>query len=350
MRRGFAFASGLACLLFVLTGCGGADERGAFTDSRIPPALGPRFWAPEGWAWGLIGVGDAPVQRYGVSGPTITPKGNILVLAGYGESAEVWFETARDLNAAGYGVWVMERAGQGGSQRYVSPRDLGHAPDFADDIAATRTLSRMIVSGAPGTPLILLGHAEGGLIATAAIEDGGLPVDGLILSAPALKASAQPDWQGWLTKVGLGRVPASFDYGWRREPPVGGNPLTSDPQRGAVQKAWQLANPDLRMGGQSIGWKAAFRQTAGSTPARLKSVETPALLLIAGRDGDAGHLKQACSRMGGCTSRVFDGGRHALHLERDPLRRPWLEAIDSFTRTRALDRRVTQQTAPDHRL
>ena len=59
MRRSLV----LAGLFLLLTGCGGADDRAPFAESRIPPSLGPRFWAPEGWAWGLIKLGDEPAQR-----------------------------------------------------------------------------------------------------------------------------------------------------------------------------------------------------------------------------------------------------------------------------------------------
>ncbi|MES2034646.1 MAG: alpha/beta hydrolase [Pseudomonadota bacterium] len=330
MRRGLL----LAGLLFILTGCGGADERAPFTESRIPPALGPRFWAPEGWAWGLIGVGDAPVQRYGVSSSAITPRASILILSGYGESAEVWFETARALNAEGFNVWVLERAGQGGSERYVSPRDLGHAPTFDGDIAATRALTRMIVADAPDRPLVILGHSVGGLIAAAAVERG-LPVDGLILSAPSLGSAAATDWRDWPATVGLGRIPASLGGGWRR----GSTSLRpGGASRDVVQMAWQIANPDLRMGGQTLGWKSAFRTTGAVVRRDLSHIEPPALILIAERDHNAASLRRACGAMARCTSLLLSGGRHALHLDADPVRDPWLAAVTAFLRSRVAAR------------
>ena len=336
----------LAALLFILTGCGGAEERGAFTDSRIPPALGPRFWAPEGWAWGLIGLGDAPVQRYGVSSTTIAPRASVLILSGYGESAEVWFETVRQLNAEGFNVWVLERAGQGGSARYVTPRDLGHAPSFDDDVAATRSLAQTIVAGAQETPLVILGHSVGGLVGAAAVEKG-LPADGLILSAPSLGDASKADWRDWPVKIGLGRIPASLDYGWKRE---GATATTGDRQRGSVQKAWQVANPDLRMGGQSLGWKSAFRAAGSEMRGRLGRIQPPALILIADRDRNAADLERDCRAMPRCTTLLLGRGHHALHLEADSVRDPWLTAVKNFVLTRAVARAAAQQTTPDHRL
>ncbi len=78
--------------------------------------MAERFYPPENWAWGLIEVGDAPAQRYGVAAPAVTARADVLILPDAGETAETWFETARDLTASGYAVWVLEGcAGQGGS-------------------------------------------------------------------------------------------------------------------------------------------------------------------------------------------------------------------------------------------
>src|SRR5262249_31672451 len=104
----------------------GHDSRDGFADSRPPPGLAERFYPPEDWAWGFLQVGDAPAQRYGVAAPPVTPRADVLILPDYGESAETWFETARDLTASGYVVWVLEGVGQGGSGRLTGHRDLGH--------------------------------------------------------------------------------------------------------------------------------------------------------------------------------------------------------------------------------
>ena len=343
----------LAGLLLLLAGCGGSDDRAPFAESRIPPSLAPRFWAPEGWSWGLVHVGEAPAQRYGVASTSGGRRASVLILTGYGESAEAWFETVGDLTARGYTVWVLERAGQGGSARYVSPRDLGHVPAFDDDIAATRALLRMIQGGAPETPVILLGHSVGGLIALRAVERGAT-VDGLVLSAPAFAAGERADGPGaWLVKAGLGRVPAVWGAGWRRDgPDARAAGLTSDPSRGKVQSAWQLANPDLRMGGQSLGWLAAFGDASVAAEADLGAVGTPTLLLSAGadRNADAAAQDRVCRALARCELQRLAGARHALYLERDAIRAPWLASLDGFIGARIAAREAATRPSPDHRL
>src|SRR5215472_13314829 len=45
------------------------DSREPFVESRVPPDLAERFYPPEGWAWGLVQLGDGPALRYGVAAP-----------------------------------------------------------------------------------------------------------------------------------------------------------------------------------------------------------------------------------------------------------------------------------------
>src|SRR5260221_3170734 len=140
-----------------LGSCGRGDDPSPFAESRTPAGLAERFYPPEGWGWGFIQVGDAPVQRYGVAAPGVVARAHILILPDYGETAETWFETARDLNARGFAVWVLEGVGQGGSGRLVGQRDLGHVASFAPDVAAVKAMARVVIRPDARTPLIVLG-------------------------------------------------------------------------------------------------------------------------------------------------------------------------------------------------
>jgi lysophospholipase len=92
----------LAALALLLAACGRVDDaRAPFLESRTPPSLAGRFYPPEGWAWGLVKPGAYPEQRYGVGSPPVVPRADVLIVPGFGESAETWFETAGDLIARG---------------------------------------------------------------------------------------------------------------------------------------------------------------------------------------------------------------------------------------------------------
>ena len=153
MKTRPAALAALAMLTAVLlAGCQRGDPQAPFTASRPPPGVQSRFYAPDGWTWGLVQPGGVPPARYGVSAPSGVPRADLLILTSYGEPAEIWFETARDLNAQGYVVWVLEPVGQGGSGRYSRLRDLGYAESLQPDVLAARIMAERVVHRRPPGP------------------------------------------------------------------------------------------------------------------------------------------------------------------------------------------------------
>lgn len=336
----------LAVLLTLsLVACGDEGSRAPFAESRAPPSLDVRFQPPSGWAWGYVRVGDEPVQRYGVSAPSGAARGQVLILPGYGESAEAWFETARDLNDRGHVVWILERQGQGGSERDLPWRDLGHATSFAPDVTATKAMVKAVIRPSPGGDrgaFVILGHGDGGLVALRALEEG-LDADAAILSSPNFDLADPPRAKSelirlarWTRGLKLGFLRYPGQSGWKRDGPDDfAAKLTHDPARGAVQQAWRRANPDLRMGSPSLAWYAAFYDAVDATGRDLRRVKTPVVMLRAGQDVKVLPAPQSavCAALPRCVETRWAEAGHALHLETDSVRDPWLAAIDAVLRS-----------------
>ena len=317
--------------LIALAGCGAPDERAPFTDSRIPTGLQTRFYPPDGWGWGLIKVGADPAARYGVSAPPTQPRADVMILAAYSEPAEAWFETASDLNAKGYVVWVLEQIGQGGSGRYSGPRDLGDAPRLDADADTARALADRVVRR---RPLIVIASRTSAPEAVLALK-GGLLADGLVLSAPDLAPdpAAQLSRDRTMQRLGLGWRRAEGGAGWSREGPddraLG---LTHDGMRGRVRLAWQMANPDLRMGGPSWRWRAGFADAVQAVSSgSLAKVKAPTLVLQPSHG--LATAQALCRRLTRCTVQPFGPAGEALQLETDEPRKAWLEAVIAFVET-----------------
>lgn len=342
MRRRLPVLAWILLLAPCLVSCGDEGVRAPFAESRTPPSLDARFQPPAGWAWGYVKVGEDLVQRYGVSAPPGAPRGQILILPAYGESAEAWFETARDLNDRDYVVWILERQGQGGSERATPWRDLGHATSFAPDVTATRAMVKAVIRPNGQDPFVVLGAGDGGLVALRALEEG-LRADTLILSSPNFDIADPPRPKTelirlarWARSLKLGFVRYPGLAGWKREGPDGvAAKLTHDPARGAVQQAWRLANPDLRMGAPSLAWYAAFYDAVDATGRDLKRVDTPVVMLDAGQDVKTLPQPQGavCATLPRCAETRYATARHALHLETDSVRIPWLKAVNETLQT-----------------
>lgn len=109
-------------------------------------------------------------------------RGTVLLVHGLGEHAARYGHVAQHLNAWGFAVRAYDQYGHG---RSAGPRgglnqDTRLLDDLADLVDATR--KRM----APGEPLVLLGHSMGGLVAARFVSLNLRPVEGLVLSSPAL--------------------------------------------------------------------------------------------------------------------------------------------------------------------
>jgi alpha-beta hydrolase superfamily lysophospholipase len=109
-------------------------------------------------------------------------RGVVLLVHGLGEHAGRYEALARWLNERGFAVRGYDHYGHGdsGGVRGGLPSDLRLVEDLADILGSTR--KRMQAS----TPLILLGHSMGGLVAAHLVAQGLARVDGLVLSSPAL--------------------------------------------------------------------------------------------------------------------------------------------------------------------
>jgi lysophospholipase len=264
-------------LILLLAGCKRTDERAAFTDTRLPPGLAQSGWPPDGWTWGLIQIANGPPQRYGVAPAADIARGQVLILPGYGGLAEDEFAAIGDFNARGLVAWTLEGQGQGGSGRFVTPRDLGYAPSLVGDVGAIRQMVAAVIHPTPAEPLVAIAYGTAAPEALRAAQEGLSGVSGLILTDPRFwppGAPVDPATARRMTLLGLGRWRAPGEKPWSRD--------AADPD--SVRHDWQTANPDLRMGGVSYAWIAAFdalmRQLQAGDGRRI---DMPVLILETGR-------------------------------------------------------------------
>ncbi|MBX3481418.1 MAG: alpha/beta hydrolase [Caulobacter sp.] len=337
MVRRFAL---LFCLL--LAACGPDGGSAPFTDSRLPPSLSPRFFPPEGWAWGLVQAGDLPPQRYGVASPPTGVDAHLLILPGYGESAEAWFETVSDFNRRGYTVWVLDGAGQGGSGRFGVNRDNGHVPGLEPDLMGVRAMLRLVIPQ-DGKPVFLLGSQNGALIAL--LAGGDLRRSGgVIASSPASRTPLSPLGEA-MGRVGLKGLRQPGDPGWSRSSPWRTGAPGRDRFRNEVQQAWAQANPDLRMGAPSIGRRLAMNAARDQAETALPALTTPVLLIRA-----APPLNAGCRQAAACEIAPGPPGMVGPYsqLEADGPRGAWLDSIDKFMRRQTAAVDPGAKPLPDH--
>ncbi len=122
-------------------------------------------------------------------------RGTIVLVHGIGEHGGRYAHVAGALTGVGWRVVAVDHRGHGesgGARGVVSRSD-----DLLTDLATVVDAERVALQG----PLLLLGHSMGGLVAAQFVAEARRPVDGLILSSPALAKRLTP-WQQLLLASG----------------------------------------------------------------------------------------------------------------------------------------------------
>ena len=115
-------------------------------------------------------------------------RATVLLVHGLGEHMGRYAALARDLNTWGYAVRAYDQYGHGASD---GPRGgLPSATRLLDDLAQVVDQTR--AGMAAGQPLLLLGHSMGGLVAARFVARQLRPLEGLVLSSPALDPGLNP--------------------------------------------------------------------------------------------------------------------------------------------------------------
>ena len=200
------------------------------------------------------------------------PRAVVQIVHGLGEHAGRYAHVARWLNERGLAVCAHDHFGHG---RSSGPRGgLPHPLRLVEDLGAVvaRTRERH-----PGLSLVLLGHSLGGLVASSfvarAAAQGGVPVDALVLSSPAIDPGLS-SFQKALVAV-LSRLAPSLRVGNGLDAGF----ISHDPAVVAAYRADPLVH-------DRIGARLA-RFLADEGPAVLAAAPrwpVPTLLLYAGDD------------------------------------------------------------------
>jgi alpha-beta hydrolase superfamily lysophospholipase len=277
------------------------------------PLLAP-FTARDGENLALY---EWPMQAW-QSDDVLPPRAVVLIVHGLGEHASRYDHVARQLLDWGFAVRAYDQRGHGessGARGGLSSETL-LLDDLTEVVDDTRQRAqRLPRAGSPAAPLplILLGHSLGGLVVGRFVSLQLRPVDGLVMSSPALDPGLNA-----LQKLLLATVP-SIAPNLRVNNGLKPEYISHDAQ--VVRK--YIADPLVHA--KISARLARFIATAGpATVAAASTWRTPTLLMYAGADklvNPAGSraFAEAAGRhsAGVVTSRCFDDLYHELFNELD---------------------------------
>lgn len=301
------------------------------------PPLEARFLEPDGFRWGHFTARDGARLRWGHLAAGSAK--DCIVVGGFLEFIEKYFEVARDFHRRGFNVWCLDWRGQG-----LSARSGCTKPDARLFDRDAEELAQFITAISPRDhKRLLVAHSMGGAVSLLALADYAPPVDAAVLSAPMIEINTGnvPRWlartlASVMTSTGRGDAFVPGAGAWPNLAPRFGNinRLSNHPIRGKLVDAWFTTSRDLRHDGPTYAWlKAAFALTARiSSAGLLRRVRTPILMGSAGQDllvDPAAHLR-AATLLPDCRLVTFAAAKHELFQEIDEVRDRWFAAIDSF--------------------
>jgi lysophospholipase len=319
-----------------------------------------RFQPPPSWSWGQFARPDGATLRFGHAPATGAQLGAIVFLPGFRNFAEANFEAFRQFQAAGLEVYVLDLRGQGGSSRPLKDREKPagvsfrfYADDVADFIAAE-------VRPKTAGPVTLIGTSLGGQIALLTAADNPGAADRYFLAVPAIQPATAPhdpkvaravaaslSLIGQANAYAPGVGPRDFPDAYVQAT----DGCAGDPVRGRAAFAWNLTQPELRLGGPTNGWLKGLFTTADrlSDPQVLQTVAAPVMMINAGRDTyvDAAAAERACQHMPQCWSRLVPEATHCIWQARDAERDIVVaQAIAFATTPLQTDAAAPQSVAP----
>lgn len=251
-------------------------------------------------------------------------RGTVFLFPGRTEYIEKYGRAAAVLAAQGYVTLVVDWRGQGLADRAFADRLIGHVGQFDEyqrDVDALLGLAGQ--DGLP-RPFHLLSHSMGGCIGLRSLMRG-LPFASAVFSAPMWGISMAA-WSRPIAHL-LGRLAAPFGQAHRYAPGTGGqtyvlaapfqgNVLTTDPGMWDYMRRQVTAQPDLALGGPSLGWLGAALRECGALAA-LPAPSTPAITAL-GTAEKVVDVAPIHLRMAGWASGrldIYQGAEHEVPME-----------------------------------
>lgn len=290
------------------------------------------YWkAPDGW----------PIRT--ACWRAASAKGTIFFLNGRGDFVEKYAETCRQWAASGYTVMTWDWRGQGLSGRMFGETSRTHLESFAPLVEDALGMLRDPALARLPKPWFVCAHSLGGHLALRILHDAPGVFAKAVLLAPMLGLNAGPLPPGLaqrfvrlMVSAGQGRRFAlgQTPYGAMTRSRFRQLRLTSDAARFQDESDAIAANPALAIGGVTFGWVNAAFQSLNiiAAPGYVSSIQTPTLMLLAGREQIVD--SHAAAEIGKLLphGRVawINAAAHELLREQDIIRNEVIVIIDEF--------------------
>ncbi len=269
--------------------------------------------------------------------PTANARATIVVVTGWSEFIEKYFEVVTCLQKRGLNVAMMDWRGQGLSDRQSGPATKwnGYFSTIAEDL---RWFTDRHVSTRFTGAKFLMTHSMGGLPALMLLADGYDAFERAVLCAPMTRLFAQPvnaivhALANIAGAVGLATTPIT--KGEDDSMAFEGNMFTTDPARHERFRQLQLAEPKAAVSAPTYGWMraAGVASAAIHKPGFFDQLKTPIRIITAGAEKriDASDHQTIANQHPLIEQITIPNALHEIMMESDNIQALYWQAFDAF--------------------
>ncbi len=271
------------------------------------------------------------------------PKGSVVMVHGFTEAIEKFYETAYYFVSSGYHVWLHQQREHGKSFRSTEDPALINIDNYGDLILDLHAFVTKKVKKDPGTnglPLYVYAHSMGGGVGGCYLERYPDVFDKAILSSPMMEISSgsTPVW------AAVGFAKTMIRAGKGKDYMPGAAPFSGEPdfknscsncrERYDYWFRIQKEHPEYQMCVSAICTAYEFLRITKevTSPKNCSRVKTPVLLFQAGRDHVVmpGGQDKFISQIGRFGKKVvLPEAKHEIYMGRDEdLEVYWEEIFD----------------------
>lgn len=205
-------------------------------------------------------------RHWACTGP---PRAGLVLVHGIGGHSGQFAALAHELGRQGCELHAFDLPGHG-----ASPGPRGWVPGWESFRRSLLFFLEHVAARTGSLPLFLLGHSMGATICLDLMLREPLPIQGLILSNPAIDARGVELWRRWLARL-LNRVWPTFSVST-------GIPLEAASRDPCVLA--EYGSDPLRHNRCTVRLGSAFMEAAAAIRRSAGRLRTPLLLLLSGAD------------------------------------------------------------------
>jgi lysophospholipase len=299
------------------------------------------FSEPDGFQWGHFTNAKGADVRYGHAAPKGEIKGRMVILQGFRENIEKYFEVANEMVGKGFEVWLMDWRGQGGSERYLKDNpQKAHHLGYDEQIETLHEFTQNVMP-LSDKPLFMVAHSMGAHIGLRYLKEHEGVFDSALLSSPMIDiitAGLPKPLARQMAKFAKAGnylekyIPGGGDYPGPE--PFENNKKTSDPARHQISNDIIKAKPELAIGEPTYGWVYHTFVSIDilNDEKYLKAIKTPILMEVSDNDHIVERSAQdrALKFLPNAQKIDIPGAQHEIWMEQDKYRNIWVAKADEF--------------------